>query len=69
MLVHEELLFEPGSAEEIAGRLRALLDDPRLYSRVRALCRARRDAFVFDWAGAFERAMSEAPARQASSRS
>ena len=52
-----ELLFEPGSVDAICRKVRELYEHPELYRRIRELCRARRELFLFDWAGEFERHM------------
>jgi glycosyltransferase involved in cell wall biosynthesis len=57
ILQHHELLFEPGSVEALCDKIRALYRDPERYRRARELCRARRERFLFDWAGEFERVM------------
>jgi glycosyltransferase involved in cell wall biosynthesis len=58
MLQHKELLFQPGSAQVIRDRVKNLYDRPDLYRRAKELCRERRDHFLFDWVGEFERVMT-----------
>ena len=59
ILCHDELLFEPADPRAIADKIRALLDDPAAYARVRGLCAGRLDRFRFDWPEAWERIMTE----------
>jgi glycosyltransferase involved in cell wall biosynthesis len=59
MLAYDELLFPPMDATAIADRIQACAEDPAFYARLRALCRERREAFKFDWAEAWEKAMAE----------
>jgi glycosyltransferase involved in cell wall biosynthesis len=57
ILVHEELLFPPMNARVIADRIATFIDDPAVYLHAKALCAERKKAFIFDWPGAWERAM------------
>jgi glycosyltransferase involved in cell wall biosynthesis len=59
MLVHDELLFPPMDAAAIADRIQQCAEEPIFYARLRGLCAGRREAFHFDWAEAWERAMKD----------
>jgi glycosyltransferase involved in cell wall biosynthesis len=57
MLESEELLFPPMDALAIADRIERCVREPAFYARLRELCAARRAAFAFDWAEAWEAAI------------
>lgn len=54
MLQHEDLLFPVQDPEAIAERIKALYLDDARYLQIKSLCASRREAFVFDWAAAWE---------------
>ena len=58
-LVHDELLVPPRNAAALADRIEEIARDSEIYMRLRELCSKRRDAFLFDWAEAWEQAMEE----------
>ena len=58
-LVYDELLFPPRNAAALADRIEEIARDDEKYMRLRALCSKRRDAFIFDWAEAWEQAMED----------
>lgn len=57
MLAHDELLFESGDSAGIADMIEACVRDPSRYLRMKKLCAERANAYRFDWAEAWERAM------------
>jgi glycosyltransferase involved in cell wall biosynthesis len=59
-LVHDELLFPPMDAAAIADRIERCAREPGFYAGLRELCARRREAFRFDWAGAWQDAMARA---------
>jgi glycosyltransferase involved in cell wall biosynthesis len=58
-LVHDELLVPPRNAAALADRIEEIARDSEKYMRLRELCSERREAFLFDWAEAWERAMED----------
>jgi glycosyltransferase involved in cell wall biosynthesis len=58
-LVHDELLVPPRNAAALADRIEEIARDNGKYIRLRELCSARREDFLFDWAKAWERAMKD----------
>jgi glycosyltransferase involved in cell wall biosynthesis len=58
-LLYDELLFPPMDAGAIADRIERCVREPGFYARVRDLCAQRRAEFQFDWAEAWERAISD----------
>jgi len=57
MLEHKELLFEAGSSSALTQKILALAADNALYRKIQALCRHKREKYLFDWAGEFEKTM------------
>jgi glycosyltransferase involved in cell wall biosynthesis len=57
-LVHDELLFPPMDAAAIADRIERCVREPGFYQLIQELCRSRRAAFCFDWAEAWEKAIT-----------
>lgn len=65
MLAHDELLFESGDAKGIADMIEACVRDPARYMSMKTLCAERANAYRFDWAEAWERAMGAIPRKHA----
>jgi len=63
MLESEELLFPPMDPGAIADRIERCIREPAFYASLREFCYARRNAFVFDWAEAWESAIKAREAR------
>jgi glycosyltransferase involved in cell wall biosynthesis len=59
MLGRDELLFPVRDGAAIASILRACLDEPGRYAKLRALCAAGRERFLFDWPEAWEKIAAE----------
>ena len=49
VLKYDELLFEPGNADELASKILNLLQNGGAYRRALELCAKRKEAFTFDW--------------------
>jgi glycosyltransferase involved in cell wall biosynthesis len=49
VLRHEELLFDPFDEETLAKKLGRFFSDAQYSNDIINLCRARKEAFVFDW--------------------
>ena len=49
VLEYDELLFEPGNADELAAKILNLLQDDGAYRKAVELCRKRKETFTFDW--------------------
>lgn len=63
MLSRDELLFPTRDGHAIAAIIKRCLDEPGHYAALRALCEARREAFLFDWPAAWRRVAERAAAR------
>ena len=61
ILNDKELLFRPGSASVLSKKIAEILASPEMYQHVRELCERRREHFVFDWVGEFEKAFLTLP--------
>ncbi|MBA7620169.1 N-acetyl-alpha-D-glucosaminyl L-malate synthase [subsurface metagenome] len=59
VLKYDELLFEPGNADELASKILNLLQNDGAYRKALELCRKRREAFTFDWRDEMLKAISE----------
>lgn len=49
VLKYDELLFEPGNADELSSKILNLLKNDEAYGKALELCRERKEAFTFDW--------------------
>ena len=49
ILADEDLLFPLASPEDLAGKIRRVINDPDYARRLSALCRHVRQAYIFDW--------------------
>jgi glycosyltransferase involved in cell wall biosynthesis len=63
LLQYPELLFEPGSVNEITEKIERCIRDNKFYQKIRLLCAVRAEAHRFDWAERFETAMRDASDR------
>ncbi|MCL2186021.1 MAG: glycosyltransferase, partial [Treponema sp.] len=59
ILQHNELLFNIGSSEEIAEKIKNCIIDNDYYHKIRYLCAERSGQLYFNWAEMFEKAMIE----------
>lgn len=63
ILEYQSLLFEPGSVDTIKDKIESLLT-PTAYQEIQAQCKKRKEKFIFDWTGKFEKLISNATANK-----
>jgi glycosyltransferase involved in cell wall biosynthesis len=59
LLVYPELLFKSGNISEIADKIELCITDTAFYHKIREFCSQRSNAYHFDWAEQFEKAMKD----------